>query len=483
MNDKSRIAAIALCFLMIFQAQAYAEENKTYSLTSKENINFDGTSGETSLEAGDVLTYAPENGSAGNFAKIILPKGEYKLECYGCKSSDNIPGGYSSGTFKPKNIVDIYLYCGGHFSKGDSGSKDNIGYNGGGTKAGGATHIATEEGLLTARKQDYKETLLMVAGGAGAGGGGTGGGESGTEGNGYGTSGSMNYNSVVGSYTAAGGGTQKGGGSGCTVRAGSKYVYGGEGSFGKGGSGGYGGGGGFYGGGSGATQITSGKWVKWGNESNYISATAYAYGAGGSGYINENYITDGKTEKGKKPEPRTSGISPSKGKIIITCLDINNDYHSNKLYAPSKVASGSVFAVRSESEINTKYKTIIDVRYQIKSGENILLEKKATLEGSQSQGDISNQKYSSLLQMPYCNKNPLTLEAVITYSNGEKISLTREITSVSNSNKDEFWDEIRYVGQGCALDEDSKWMTDKDLNEKLTNSINKTEPEEVRNLN
>ena len=468
MYDKSRITAIMLCLIMLFQVQTYAasrrptEETATYKLTSQNIVNFDGTSGDTMLENDNTILYKPANEDKGKYVKITLPKGKYKLECYGSKSKSGVKGGYSSGIYETKKVVGLYLYCGG-----------SNGYNGGGGNAGGATHIATKEGLLKDRSRDYKTSLIMVAGGAGAGGDGVGGGLSGGNGGGDARGGGVQNTTISGSKDEAGGGTQKEGGRAGTSKAGGAANSGKTGSFGQGGAGTYGGGGGFYGGGSGGGTVTSTKWVKVDGVYTTIGAESTTYGAGGSGYINSSLITDTATEQGKNTDA---------GKIKITCLEVRHDYYTNTLHAPNQVVSGSTFTVRSESEFNSNYRNLTEVKYQIKSSDEVLLDKKAELISSISEGAVVKEGYSKQLKMPECQASEVSLELVITYDNGETVTVSQWI-SLIGSGKEKYSDEIRYVGQDFKLDGKSKWMTNKKLYDELSNSINKTEPEEVRNLN
>ena len=158
-------------------------------------------------------------------------------------------GGYSYGNYSATKDKVLYVVVGG---KGVDNNTDNKkvekyggGYNGGGdsygqgSAGGGATHIATKNGLLKNLENDI-DKIFIVAGGGGGGGtclnkginnAGNGGGENGGDGMGA---------------RGAHGGTQVSGGTSLDAIAG---------SFGQGGeiansSMGSGGGGGWYGGGS-----------------------------------------------------------------------------------------------------------------------------------------------------------------------------------------------------------------------------------------
>ena len=212
---------------------------------------------------------------------IVPANGTYKLETWGAQggniSVDDLDikggyGGYASRSIKLKRNDTIYISIAG---KGQTTSLDNInvsgGYNGGGTSGylsgvyetiwgsgGGATHIATKQGLLNSL-ENYKETILIVAGGGGGSGyfiaklkeafiGGSGGGYIGN--NGEGTDGGYGF-----------GGSQITGGArnNRLTAAGTFHGSGEAGAFGIGGSFNKsiacsGGGAGFYGGGSGHSE-------------------------------------------------------------------------------------------------------------------------------------------------------------------------------------------------------------------------------------
>lgn len=231
---------------------------------------------------------------------FTVPKtGTYKLEVWGAQGGNvNLSlnatggyGGYSKGNITlTKNDI-IYIYVGGKGS--DCNSNQQVvsgGYNGGGHGGtiggywgggGGATHIASENNILSRLKQyigEYNNELTtcpsqeiyIVAGGGGGSGvwytyatdGGHAGGSSGNKGD---TSYRTNYWSINGGTQSSGG---IGTGAYSSVRSG---------SFGQGGeitgeNKGSGGGGGFFGG-----------------------ASGYDYGssaAGGSGYIGNSSLTN-----------------------------------------------------------------------------------------------------------------------------------------------------------------------------------------------
>lgn len=197
----------------------------TYDLTTTIPSN---------IQTGDILNCP----YSGTYKIITLPKGQYKLECWGAQggyrndSTQGGKGGYSVGTITLTTATTMYLYSGG---AGNTG-RANGGFNGGGLRdsyngGGGASDIRIAANNLQSR--------VIVAGG-----GGSDGAPSRTGMYGGGTSGGT---ATQGFGFGGGGGTQTAGGAGGNNNSG---------SFGIGGKGinyasGYGGagGGGWYGGG------------------------------------------------------------------------------------------------------------------------------------------------------------------------------------------------------------------------------------------
>ena len=195
--------------------------------------------------------------------------GYYKLETWGAQGGTHSTsiggyGGYSVGVVKLSQGQQLYINVGGTTDSSSGG------YNGGGTGVnntygtgrggGGATHISTSTGLLSA-KSSQKDTILIVSGGGGGGASWTDGDQYYSGGSGGGISGVAGNKHTSGTTTT--GGTQTSGGSFGRGNNGTSGWAGGAGS-------------GYYGG-------TSG------------SSTA---GAGGSGYIaNGSLLTyDGVTK-------------------------------------------------------------------------------------------------------------------------------------------------------------------------------------------
>ena len=115
------------------------------------------------IKTGDILNYD----YTGTAVYIDLPKGQYKLECWGAEggyrssSSYAGKGGYSVGTLTLSKKTRIYIRAGG---SGNTGGTSG-GFNGGGKRStynggGGASDIRIEQDSLYAR--------VIVAGGGGS---------------------------------------------------------------------------------------------------------------------------------------------------------------------------------------------------------------------------------------------------------------------------------------------------------------------------
>lgn len=195
--------------------------NKLYYSGSPEELKgFDSNN----IKTGDILNF----NYTGAVQSITLPKGTYKLECWGAQggySSSNSgievgmggKGGYSAGTITLNQKTLIYIYTGGVGSISGNGKADGGFPNGGSSWAsstsegagggGGSSDIRIGTDSLYAR--------VIVAGGGGGGGednetGGYGGGETGGT-SGSGTPGSQTAPS---GYFGIGGHTSYDGGGG-----------------------------------------------------------------------------------------------------------------------------------------------------------------------------------------------------------------------------------------------------------------------------
>ena len=299
----------------------------------------------TKIKEGDILN-CPYSGAAKS---IVLPKGKYKLECWGAEgggysnSSDGGLGGYSIGIVTLKQDTIVYLYSGG---KGDyntaTGSFTDGGFNGGGKagyryggSGGGGSDIRIGTDSLYAR--------VLVAGGGGGGwgyssyNGGYGGGNTGGIGTGYSTS-----------YVPSAG-TQTSGGSGNGY---SSSYMGSNGSFGVGGnastySSSYnrssGGGGGWYGGGGSGFRSSSSYYNRGGGGAGggsgyiYTSSTASDYPSGC--LLNETYyLSDASTIAGNTAFTAPDGTSETghsgNGYVKITAIEVQTvTFRTKKSYA------------------------------------------------------------------------------------------------------------------------------------------------------
>ena len=284
----------------------------TYDLTSS-------IPSSSVLKTGDILN-CPYSGSSKT---ITLPKGKYRLECWGAQggyrsSSDyGGKGGYAKGTLTLTADTVIILVAGGSGSTGGS----NGGFNGGGQRetydgGGGASDVRI-------KNDDWFSRVIVAGGGGSEGGpsriGGYGGGESGQD-----------ATDGFGSYGQ--GGTQTGNGSGYN----SSDPLSNYGNFGSGGYGsyyrsGYGGagGGGWYGG-CGTYPDSSGDDDKGGGGGSgyvYTSETAPVY-PGGSKPSSDYYLTDVTLLSGGTNFTDYHGYTVTghsgDGAVRVTCLEVNN---------------------------------------------------------------------------------------------------------------------------------------------------------------
>ena len=231
-------------------------------------------------------------------AFIAPVTGEYILECWGAQGGYTVhnnlygyggKGGYAVGNFLISINQVVFVVVGG--KGGDTTNANqtgNGGFNGGGTSngdgdtewsgGGGATHIATINGVLSSLSSN-KDKVLLVAGGGGGGGyhyalsenrphsGGSGGGAQGGNGDSQANDGGF-------------GGTQTNG-----------YAFG-KGQDGKNSGHGSGGGGGFYGGYSGYTHGSA--------------------AGGGSGYLSSSIISGTGS--------MTNGVREGNGEAVLTWI-------------------------------------------------------------------------------------------------------------------------------------------------------------------
>lgn len=215
---------------MMFGASSLVNTKRGGTLTTYDLT----TTTPSFIKTGDILNCP----YSGTYKIITLPKGQYKLECWGAQggyrndSTCGGKGGYSVGTITLITTTTMYLYSGGAGNTGGA----NGGFNGGGLRdsyngGGGASDIRIGQNSLYAR--------VIVAGG-----GGSDGAPTNTGMYGGGTSGGTATQSFG---SGGGGGTQTAGGAGGNNNSGS-FGIGGRGIYYANGYGGAGGGG-WYGGG------------------------------------------------------------------------------------------------------------------------------------------------------------------------------------------------------------------------------------------
>lgn len=293
------------------------------------------------IKAGDILNYS----YTGAVQTINLPKGKYKLECWGAQggyrssSTYGGKGGYSVGTITLINKTDIFIYVGGSGNTGKTAG----GFNGGGERdsyngGGGASDIRIAQDSLYAR--------VIVAGGGGS-------------------DGATNKQGMYGGGTSGGTTTQSfgSGGGGGTQTAGGAGGNSNEGTFGVGGKGlsrssGYAGagGGGWYGGGGSYPDGSGDDDRGGGGGSGYVytSSTASNYPSGcllnSTYYLADANITAGNVSF-TAPEGSSETGHTGDGYIRITVIE------AQSLNIPVKISGGwkdgSEIAVKIEGTWKT----------------------------------------------------------------------------------------------------------------------------------
>lgn len=299
----------------------YFSGNKTIQYEAPNKYDLTITT-PTKIQTGDILN-CPYSGSAKS---ITLPKGQYKLECWGAQggnygSYQGGYGGYSTGILTLSKKTIIYLQTGG---KG-SDSSINGGYNGGGKGissgrgGGGASDIRIEQNSLYAR---------VIVAGAGGGSGVTSGCSG--KGAGGGISGLDGYSNAV---TSSGGNRSGSGGSQTAGGISMSSIASTKGSFGQGGPAYHyscgGGGGGWYGGGGAYDNDYDADGHNGGGGSGYVytSSTASNYPSGcllNSSY----YLTNAQTIAGNTAFASPTGVNETghtgNGYIRITVIEANS---------------------------------------------------------------------------------------------------------------------------------------------------------------
>lgn len=296
----------------------------------------------SNIKTGDILNFD----YTGAVQSITLPKGTYKLECWGAQggySSSNSgievgmggKGGYSVGTITLNQKTPIYIYAGGVGSISGNGKADGGFPNGGSSWASNTSEGAGGGGGSSDIRigTDSLHARVIVAGGGGGGGednetGGYGGGETG------GTSGS----GTPGSQTAPSG----------------YFGIGGHTSYDGGG-----GGGGWYGAcpaGGQTTPATSNS----GDDTSgspggsgyvYTSSTAKNY-PNGCLVNSTHYLTNAKTIAGNTSFPSPSGTSETghsgNGYCRITVIECNNTALYAKVNNSLKKATSICFKMNNK---------------------------------------------------------------------------------------------------------------------------------------
>lgn len=351
------------------------EKNTTYELPNQEpknNMIFTSwavdsgsgvISGNTLTITGDttikssysekIIEYAytaPTTSVAVPYYTYVAPtSATYLLETWGAQGGgvDAGYGAYSTGKISLNKGDTLYVYVGGQ------GGKTTGGYNGGGAGSaptnnkytdagagGGATHIATTSGLLSALSAKISNILIVSGAGGGSAGwtsnytvysaGGSAGGI-------LGNSGILGTNSQSsGAYTLPTGGSQTAGGTKST----GTEASGSAGSFGKGGASGnraYGGGGaGYYGGGGGGSSF-------------YTSLS----GAGGSSYIGNSLLTNKSMycyncEESNDESTKTISTTCHNASPTANCAKEGNGYARITLIDDSDIKEMSLITIVNE---------------------------------------------------------------------------------------------------------------------------------------
>lgn len=301
----------------------------------------------SNIKTGDILNFD----YTGAVQSVTLPKGTYKLECWGAqggnRSQDSASatvtgsglGGYSIGTLTLTQLTTCYIYVGGQ--GGMSSSTGNVKVEGGFNGGGFASHESTGEpgngggGATDVRiAQDSLYSRVIVA----AGGGGSG------------------EDNETGGY---GGGETGGAGSGNTSLTQASQTSGGTNSFGFGLGGntynGGAGGGGWYGG---ASRYSV---------SSYSTGSDSEGGGGGSGYVytsstaknypsgcllnSSYYLTDAQTIAGNNSFVSPTGSSETghsgNGYCRITVIECKNTALYTRINNSMKKATAFYFKLNN----------------------------------------------------------------------------------------------------------------------------------------
>lgn len=301
----------------------------------------------SNIKTGDILNFD----YTGAVQSVTLPKGTYKLECWGAqggnRSQDSASatvtgsglGGYSIGILTLTQLTTCYIYVGGQ--GGMSSSTGNVKVEGGFNGGGFASHESTGEpgngggGATDVRiAQDSLYARIIVAGGGGGSG----------------------EDNETGGY---GGGETGGAGSGNTSLTQASQTSGGTNSFGFGLGGntynGGAGGGGWYGG---ASRYSV---------SSYSTGSDSEGGSGGSGYVytsstaknypsgcllnSSYYLTDAQTIAGNTSFTSPTGSSETghsgNGYCRITVIECKNTALYTRINNSMKKATAFYFKLNN----------------------------------------------------------------------------------------------------------------------------------------
>ena len=123
-----------------FDARSQSIYISTTLGSPEKNVAVTITQQGKSYSPGDVFNFD----YTGSVQSIVLPKGKYKLQCwgaqggtsYGSSSGAGSKGGYSEGVLTLDKTTTLYVFVGGKGSRGSSSSLVNGGWNGGGASVG-----------------------------------------------------------------------------------------------------------------------------------------------------------------------------------------------------------------------------------------------------------------------------------------------------------------------------------------------------------
>ena len=297
---------------------------QTYDLTSS-------IPAATDLRTGDILNCP----YSGTYKTITLPKGTYKLECWGAQGGSynttyvGGKGGYSYGTLTLTESTVLYLYAGGAGTKPSTINRaSGGGFNGGGNAYTTNTNNMPGAGGggsdIRIKGSGYNNRIIVAGGGGGAHGVTT---AYGNGGYGGGTTGGAGESSATRTYTPGAGGTATAAGNSYYGTIANGSSNGKVGGFGFGGapSASYstGGGGGWYGGGYARRAGAGG-----GSGYVYTSSTASQH-PNNSNIGSSYYLTDASTKAGNTSFTDYSGSTVTghegNGAVRITALSIESN--------------------------------------------------------------------------------------------------------------------------------------------------------------